>query len=91
MNTEHTLLSPHHFTVFPPHTISYSNNAPFHILTTHHSQCSHRLLALVLTAQMAMQLGYLYNQIISVLTQAQLLRIFADRKNFDLRRLLTGL
>ena len=40
--------------------------------------------------QMALQLGYIYSQIISVLTQAQLSRIFTQHTNFDLRRLLGG-
>lgn len=33
---------------------------------------------------------YVYNQIISVLTQSQLNRVYDQRRNFDLRRLLTG-
>ena len=37
------------------------------------------------------QLLYLHNQIISVLTSAQLTRIFEQRVNFDLRRLLGGM
>lgn len=41
-------------------------------------------------AQMGMQLMYVYNQILSVLTQAQLTRIFQQHTNFDLRRLLSG-
>jgi hypothetical protein len=36
------------------------------------------------------QLSYVYNQIISVLTRSQLDRIFQQRSNFDLRRLLVG-
>lgn len=33
---------------------------------------------------------YVYNQIVSVLTQSQLNRVYDQRRNFDLRRLLTG-
>lgn len=33
---------------------------------------------------------YVYNQIVSVLTQSQLTRVYEQRRNFDLRRLLTG-
>lgn len=32
----------------------------------------------------------MYNQILSVLTQSQLTRVYEQRRNFDLRRLLTG-
>ncbi|CDH53413.1 vacuolar fusion protein mon1 homolog a-like [Lichtheimia corymbifera JMRC:FSU:9682] len=40
--------------------------------------------------QLRDQLLYLHNQILSVLTGAQLTRIFEQRVNFDLRRLLAG-
>lgn len=40
--------------------------------------------------QILVQLNYLYNQVISVLTYSQLSRIFKQRRNYDLRRLLTG-
>ncbi|KAK9294492.1 hypothetical protein QLX08_010939 [Tetragonisca angustula] len=40
--------------------------------------------------QLTLQLTYVYNQIISVLTQSQLTRVYDQRRNFDLRRLLTG-
>ncbi|XP_046750307.1 vacuolar fusion protein MON1 homolog A [Diprion similis] len=40
--------------------------------------------------QLVLQLTYVYNQIVSVLTQAQLTRVYDQRRNFDLRRLLTG-
>ncbi|KAL1922880.1 uncharacterized protein VTP21DRAFT_9256 [Calcarisporiella thermophila] len=36
------------------------------------------------------QLSYIYNQILSVLTSTQLMKIFEQRINFDLRRLLGG-
>uniref|UniRef100_T1I7L5 Vacuolar fusion protein MON1 homolog n=3 Tax=Rhodnius TaxID=13248 RepID=T1I7L5_RHOPR len=36
------------------------------------------------------QLSYVYSQIVSVLTLSQVTRIFEERRNYDLRRLLTG-
>lgn len=36
--------------------------------------------------QMGLQLNYVFNQIIFVLTQSQLTRIFQQRINYDLRR-----
>ncbi|KAF9978867.1 Vacuolar fusion protein mon1b [Actinomortierella ambigua] len=41
-------------------------------------------------SQLRDQLGYLYAQIISVLTHAQMTRIFEQRNNFDLRGLISG-
>ncbi|XP_073820743.1 vacuolar fusion protein MON1 homolog [Musca autumnalis] len=41
-------------------------------------------------AQLQMQLNDVHNQIISTLTYSQLTKIFNQRKNFDLRRLLEG-
>ncbi|KAG0199389.1 Vacuolar fusion protein mon1b [Mortierella sp. GBA30] len=40
--------------------------------------------------QLRDQLGYLYSQIISVLTHSQMTKIFEQRNNFDLRGLLGG-
>lgn len=40
--------------------------------------------------QLTFQLTYVYNQIVSVLTQSQLTRVYDQRRNFDLRRLLSG-
>lgn len=40
--------------------------------------------------QLNMQLKYLYNLILSILTSTQLKKIYEERRNFDLRRLLTG-
>ena len=37
-----------------------------------------------------LQLSYVYNQILSVLTYTQLSRIMEQRRNYDLRRLLAG-
>jgi len=42
------------------------------------------------TRQLALNLNYAYNQILSVLTLATLTRILNDKPNFDLRRLLAG-
>ncbi|KAF9409978.1 Vacuolar fusion protein mon1b [Podila epigama] len=41
-------------------------------------------------SQLRDQLGYLYSQIISVLTHSQMTRIFEQRNNFDLRGLIGG-
>ncbi|XP_077294015.1 vacuolar fusion protein MON1 homolog [Arctopsyche grandis] len=40
--------------------------------------------------QLVLQLTYVFNQIVSVLTLTQLTRIFEQRRNYDLRRLLSG-
>lgn len=40
--------------------------------------------------QLRIQLNYLYNQILSVLTLSTLKRIFKQRRNYDLRRQLSG-
>uniref|UniRef100_A0A8C1SCY4 Vacuolar fusion protein MON1 homolog n=1 Tax=Cyprinus carpio TaxID=7962 RepID=A0A8C1SCY4_CYPCA len=40
--------------------------------------------------QLRNELLYVYNQIISMLTQASITRIFEHKKNYDLRRLLAG-
>ncbi|XP_053551590.1 vacuolar fusion protein MON1 homolog B isoform X2 [Bombina bombina] len=40
--------------------------------------------------QLRLELQYVYYQIISMLTQASVARIFERKKNYDLRRLLTG-
>ncbi|XP_043277441.1 vacuolar fusion protein MON1 homolog A [Venturia canescens] len=40
--------------------------------------------------QLVLQLTYVYNQILFVLTQSQLNRVYEQRRNFDLRRLLSG-
>ncbi|XP_056394475.1 vacuolar fusion protein MON1 homolog B isoform X2 [Hyla sarda] len=40
--------------------------------------------------QLRMELQYVYYQIISMLTQASVARIFERKKNYDLRRLLAG-
>lgn len=40
--------------------------------------------------QLTKQLYYLYNLILSILTSTQLKKIYEERRNFDLRRLLTG-
>ena len=40
--------------------------------------------------QLVAQLTYVYNQVLSVLTYSQLSRIMEQRRNYDLRRLLSG-
>lgn len=42
------------------------------------------------TQQVLLQLSYVYNQVLSVLTYSTLHRIFKQRRNYDLRRLLSG-
>jgi len=42
------------------------------------------------SSQLTVQLSYIHSQIISVLTLAQLNRIFDQRRNYDLRRMLSG-
>jgi len=42
------------------------------------------------TQQLTVQLTYIYNQILSVLTLTQLTRIFEQRRNYDLRKMLSG-
>lgn len=40
--------------------------------------------------QLTVQLTYMHNQILSTLTSSQLNKIFEQRRNYDLRRMLTG-
>ncbi|KAK9873814.1 hypothetical protein WA026_002172 [Henosepilachna vigintioctopunctata] len=40
--------------------------------------------------QLQNQLNYIYNQIASMLTTSKLIKIYEQRQNYDLRRLLTG-
>lgn len=47
-------------------------------------------MASVSSYQLRDQLGYLYSQIISVLTHSQMTKIFEQRNNFDLRGLIGG-
>ena len=47
-------------------------------------------LTQILPLQLAIQLGYAYNQILSVLTNTQLHQIFEKSPGFDLRHLLQG-
>ncbi|KAH9504805.1 Vacuolar fusion protein MON1 A [Bulinus truncatus] len=42
------------------------------------------------TQQILLQLSYMYNQVISVLTHSTLTRIFKQHRNYDLRRPLSG-
>ena len=42
------------------------------------------------TQQILIQLSYVYNQILSVLTLSSLKKIFKQRRNYDLRRQLSG-
>ncbi|KAF2879329.1 hypothetical protein ILUMI_26840 [Ignelater luminosus] len=42
------------------------------------------------TSQLTAQLNYVFNQIASMLTLSRLVKIYEQRRNYDLRRLLTG-
>ena len=42
------------------------------------------------SAHLLLQLTYIYNQVLSILTLSQLARIFNTLHNYDLRRLLSG-
>lgn len=55
------------------------------------SVCMQDDMKLMDDLQLRDQLLYLHNQILSVLTSVQLTRIFEQRVNFDLRRLLGGM
>ena len=48
------------------------------------------MLSVILVLQLAIQLAYAYNQILSVLTNTQLQQIFEKSPGFDLRHLLQG-
>ena len=47
-------------------------------------------MCITFVMQLAIQLGYAYNQILSVLTNTQLQQIFEKSPGFDLRHLLQG-
>ena len=40
--------------------------------------------------QLGVQLNYVYNQLLSVLTLSSLTKIFDQRKGYDLRRMIAG-
>jgi hypothetical protein len=63
--------------------ISFLNKAPLILVGV----TRNRLLA---SQQLTVQLTYIYNQILSILTLTQINRIFHLRSNYDLRKMLSG-
>ncbi|XP_060766575.1 vacuolar fusion protein MON1 homolog B-like isoform X2 [Neoarius graeffei] len=64
------------------HTVVFMQQGPLVLVSvssTHQSE-----------QQLRNELLYVYNQIVSMLTQASITRIFEHKKNYDLRRLLAG-
>ncbi|KAF7693294.1 vacuolar fusion protein MON1 homolog B [Silurus meridionalis] len=64
------------------HTVVFMQQGPLVLVSvssTHQSE-----------QQLRNELIYVYNQIVCMLTQASITRIFEHKKNYDLRRLLTG-
>ena len=62
--------------------ISFLNKAPLILVGVSRNRLS--------AHQLTVQLTYIYNQILFVLTLTQLTRIFQQRSNYDLRRMLSG-
>ncbi len=59
-------------------TIVFLNKKPLILAAVSHGSES--------VTQLIVQLTYLYHQVLSVLTQTQLSRIFEQKKGYDLRR-----
>ncbi|XP_051528797.1 vacuolar fusion protein MON1 homolog B-like [Myxocyprinus asiaticus] len=64
------------------HTVVFMQRGPLVLVSVSCSRQSEQ--------QLRHELLYVYNQIISMLTQASISRIFEHKKNYDLRRLLAG-
>lgn len=64
------------------HTVVFMQLGPLVLVSVSNSRQSEQ--------QLRNELLYVYNQIISMLTQASITRIFEHKKNYDLRRLLAG-
>ncbi|XP_055039865.2 vacuolar fusion protein MON1 homolog B isoform X2 [Misgurnus anguillicaudatus] len=64
------------------HTVVFMQRGPLVLVSVSSSRQSEQ--------QLRHELLYVYNQIVSILTQASITRIFEHKKNYDLRRLLTG-
>ncbi|XP_051957759.1 vacuolar fusion protein MON1 homolog B-like [Xyrauchen texanus] len=64
------------------HTVVFMQRGPLVLVSVSCSRQSEQ--------QLRHELIYVYNQIISMLTQASITRIFEHKKNYDLRRLLAG-
>uniref|UniRef100_A0A8C4Q863 Vacuolar fusion protein MON1 homolog n=1 Tax=Eptatretus burgeri TaxID=7764 RepID=A0A8C4Q863_EPTBU len=64
------------------HTVMFLHRGPLVLVSVSRSRQSEQ--------QLAQELHYVYNQIISVLTITQLNKVFKAKQNYDLRRLLGG-
>ncbi|XP_076863353.1 vacuolar fusion protein MON1 homolog B [Brachyhypopomus gauderio] len=64
------------------HTVVFMQQGPLVLVSVSSSRQSEQ--------QLRDELLYVYNQIVSMLTQASIARIFENKKNYDLRRLLAG-
>ncbi|XP_026131419.1 vacuolar fusion protein MON1 homolog B-like [Carassius auratus] len=64
------------------HTVVFMQRGPLVLVSVSSSRQSEQ--------QLRNELLYVYNQIVSMLTQASITRIFEHKKNYDLRRLLAG-
>ncbi|XP_030633142.1 vacuolar fusion protein MON1 homolog B [Chanos chanos] len=64
------------------HTVVFMQRGPLVLVSVSSSRQSEQ--------QLRTELLYVYNQIVSMLTQASIARIFEHKKNYDLRRLLAG-
>ncbi|KAI1892680.1 hypothetical protein AGOR_G00136050 [Albula goreensis] len=64
------------------HTVVFMQQGPLVLVSVSCSRQSEQ--------QLRSELLYVYNQIVSMLTQASINRIFERKKNYDLRRLLAG-
>ncbi|KAJ8265065.1 hypothetical protein COCON_G00141640 [Conger conger] len=64
------------------HTVVFMQQGPLVLVSVSCSRQSEQ--------QLRAELLYVYNQIVSMLTQASINRIFERKKNYDLRRLLAG-
>ncbi|XP_066526923.1 vacuolar fusion protein MON1 homolog B isoform X2 [Hoplias malabaricus] len=64
------------------HTVVFMQQGPLVLVSVSSSHQSEQ--------QLRDELLYVYNQIVSMLTQASITRIFEHKKNYDLRRLLAG-
>ncbi|XP_058646800.1 vacuolar fusion protein MON1 homolog B isoform X2 [Onychostoma macrolepis] len=64
------------------HTVVFMQQGPLVLVSVSCSRQSEQ--------QLRNELLYVYNQIVSMLTQASITRIFEHKKNYDLRRLLAG-
>ncbi|KAJ8257748.1 hypothetical protein GJAV_G00189250 [Gymnothorax javanicus] len=64
------------------HTMVFMQQGPLVLVSVSRSRQSEQ--------QLRSELLYVYNQIVSMLTQASINRIFERKKNYDLRRLLAG-